>query len=365
MITVDHKSSIVRKALAGSLLAMPLCGGSAFGATKVGWALADQPNATNPYTPNPAYSYNSFESGSVGVFPGPTGFYDVQFALFGNKDSNFQISVVGGSGYCMAIFDSYPAGLACFDAQGNLASTEFALLYVTRTSDCCSADHAVAFLLGGSNGHGVGIADSYNSTGGTNSLIRKGTGLYTVTLPNLTKTGGQVLVTPYLTSLDKNNNWIPARCTALDWSAGSAGTTVDVACVDKTGAPVDNNFELAYTFGATLGAYGFSGGNVGAFTYANRPTYTRSYNAPGYYQYNGFHTGAPMIQRTGAGTYTVTVPGTLSYSSSTMLVSAVGPAGTYCNLAAAWTGATASVACYTQGGVPTDSKFNLTFQTTP
>ena len=58
------------------------------------------------------------------------------------------------------------------------------------------------------------------------------------------------------------------------------------------------------------------------------------------------------------------VPGNPKFSSSIALVSAVGPAGTYCNVMSL-AGTTVNVACFAQGGVATDSKFELTFQAAP
>jgi len=211
---------------------------------------------------------------------------------------------------------------------------------------------------------GAGLADSYNSTGGANTIIRNGAGYFTIHLPGLTNSGGQVQVTPYITHFS-GNSFVPARCNATDWRADSTGTTIGVACVDKNGAAFDNNFMLAYSYGTTLGAHALGGPNVGAYTYGNQPTRTKPYYAGNHFQYNAFGTGPLPIRRTGTGTYTVSVPGKLTYSSSTALVSAVGPAGTYCNLADFSSGASFNVACFAQGGVPTDSKFDLTVQTTP
>jgi hypothetical protein len=183
-------------------------------------------------------------------------------------------------------------------------------------------------------------------------------------LAGLTNPGGVVHVTTYISNLS-SGNIVPARCNATDWHADTTGTTVHVACVDKNGAPINNVFMLSYSYGATMGLYSIGGTNLGAYTVGTQPTQTKRYHPGDHFQYNSFGTGPLPIQRTGTGLYTVSVPGTLSYSTSTVLVDAIGPAGVYCNLAD-WSGAaTFHVACFAQGGVPTDSKFGLTFQSSP
>jgi hypothetical protein len=193
-----------------------------------------------------------------------------------------------------------------------------------------------------------------------NRLTENSTGNYTVFLPGFTKEGGQLqVIGRYVFNKDTP---IPVRCNTQDWHTDAAGTLVDLACVDKSSAPINDYLYLAYSYGLTLAHYGIGGPFHGAYTFANQPTQTNRYYAGNHYQYNEFGTGPLAIQRTGTGLYTVTVPGTLSYTKSIAFVSAVGPASTWCNVASL-VGATVNVACYAQGGVPTDSKFTLTFQT--
>jgi hypothetical protein len=283
-----------------------------------------------------------------------TGIYNVSVPGFNGRSGTVQVTVYEGSNYCIA---TIPPSVVCYDANGNPANTKFALLYETRFGSAGNTNHAIAFVYGGATP--VFTGQIYNSTGGANKIMRKGTGLYTALLPGLLNSGGQVQITPYINA---GIGPLPARCNASDWQASSSGTSVDIACVDKSGAAADNIFMLAYSYGLPLGAYGQGGPHLGAYTFANQPTQTRRYYAGDHYQYNNFGTGPLAIQRTGTGTYTVTVPGKLTYSSSIALVSAVGPAGTWCNVASL-VGATINVACYAQGGVPVDSRFTVTFQT--
>jgi hypothetical protein len=101
---------------------------------------------------------------------------------------------------------------------------------------------------------------------------------------------------------------------------------------------------------------------LGAWAFANDLTSTNAYKPILSHQYNGFRTGPLTAQKTATGTYTIKIPGTLTYSTSTALVSAVGAGNGYCNLAG-WSQATVNVVCYNQAGALADSRFNVTFQT--
>jgi hypothetical protein len=80
------------------------------------------------------------------------------------------------------------------------------------------------------------------------------------------------------------------------------------------------------------------------------------------YQYNGFGPGRLTSRKTGTGLYTVTIPGTLNYSTSVAMVTATGPTSDYCNLVS-WTASTIDVACFRQGGIPADSRFEVSLET--
>ncbi|MDQ1429007.1 MAG: hypothetical protein QOK39_2483 [Acidimicrobiaceae bacterium] len=79
---------------------------------------------------------------------------------------------------------------------------------------------------------------SYNSSGGANLVTRNATGNYTVTLPGMTITGGDVQVTSYGSD--------GSRCYTTGWGSGSAGTTIGVQCVTASGGAVDHYYNLQY-----------------------------------------------------------------------------------------------------------------------
>ena len=145
----------------------------------------------------------------------------------------------------------------------------------------------------------------------------------------------------------------------VDWGqAAGGGTSIDVRCYGPDGRTVQENFSLAYAVGYPFGIVpGVR--TLGAWALANDPTSTNVYTPELGYQYNGFGTGHLTAQKTGTGQYTVTIPGTLVYTSSVALVTAYGTNSNYCNIAS-WTKASIDVACYDTDTEPADTVFDVT-----
>jgi hypothetical protein len=312
-----------------------------------------------------AHSFNSAK-GSVSIFYDGDGAYSVFFSnLYDGAPANVQVTAYNSSGWCNTggsesdTEGNQPTtavvGVICYDAQGNRAPSAFTMLYQQRSAPFGSASRGIAYLQFGGSTTG---SYSYNSTGGTNT-IQYGTGTFTVTLPGLTKLGGNAQV---VGTRETIRSTIP-RCKLLDFGTGASSETVTVQCYGSLGArTTDIFFYLAYAVGEPLGVTGNSGTLGGAWAFVNDPTSTTAYEPISHYQFNGFGTGRLKAQKSGTGLYTVTIPGTLNYSSSVALVTAVGADNAYCNLVG-WTNGTINVACFKQGGVPVDSRFNLSFQT--
>jgi|GEM_PF-4229212 len=346
---------------AAASLALLAIAPAATAGTNIGWVLADQPNATSPYQANPAYSYDSF-GGTVTVTPEGVGSYGVDFGGFPDtRFTNVQITTYDSPNYCLYQFGGpHQIILNCFDWNGNFANTEFALLVQRRFGSRGNAYHAFGFLRAyepTTPFYKPDYEDQYNSLGGADTVTRNGIGSYTAYFPDLVWPGGTVQVT------SEERYFQSAPCAVASWSSNSSGTSVNVNCFDRSGNPFDNEFQVAYSIGYTFGHYGL-GARHGVYAWATQPERTKPYYTVSTYNYNGFGTGALIAQKTGHGTYSLTIPGTISYTSSVALVTAVGASSTYCNLAG-WTHQTINVACYAQGGTPVDSQFAVTFQTAP
>jgi hypothetical protein len=347
-------------------LGLSVLGGSALAGgtnTNIGFVFANCPKCTSSYVPEAGYSWNS-SGGAVSIVRTSMGQYSVDFAGLSNPLhlNNVQISAYATSGYCVSTgWDSVGPGgaaemyVACYDKNGALADTKFDLLYQQRTKPFGSAAKGMAFLWADQPTAASYAPDSnysFNSTGGSNSIVRNSTGNYTATLAGVMSENNNVQVTA--------NGSVPARCKVLYSLVDLNNTNVTVLCVDATGAPVDSQFNLLYAAGQAFDSDGSS--TVGAYAWANKTTTKTAYPINSLYRYNGFGTGALTSQRTGAGAYTFTIPGSPSYASSNVLVTAQGSNSDYCNIVS-WTRATANLACYAQGGTHANDAYNIGFQT--
>ena len=333
-------------------------------ANKVGWVLADQPNATAPYTPNAVYSYNS-SGRPIKVVPQGAGAYEVDFnGLYTGSPDNVEVSAVNTSGYCMSdgwtnVRAQIQADVKCYDAGGNLANAAFTMMYQSRSAPLGTAKKGLAFLWANqptSASYTPALAHQYNSTGGTNTIVRNGAGDYTVTIPGLTRKGGDVQVTAY-------SGFDAMRCKVgpAGWSTSATGTNINVQCFGPAGALHDEYFTLAYAVNIPFGLVTVAH-SLAAYAWADQPANTSVYTPTLAYQYSGFVTGALSAQKTGTGQYTVSVPGTLNYLASDAFVTSYGAGNGYCNLLS-WVGGSINVACYSQGGAPADAQFGTTLQT--
>jgi len=345
---------------AALLVTAGVAGAPAINPQQVAWAWADQPHATSPYSPPINYSYNS-TGGSITITRAGTGTYTVALTGFlsGNGD-DVQVTAYGGNHYCNVVgWDSGPTpsiGVSCYAPGGKPADSKFPLLYQKRATSFGSASQGIAFLLADqptNPSYTPNTNYQYNSTGGTNTITRNDTGLYTALLPGLDPDGGHVQVTAYGTS---------GRCYVTGWGTEISGgpLEVNIACVDATGAAADEEFNLAFSIGTTLG-YVVGTSTPGAYAWANRDT-NPDYKPSSYYEYNALTTKSVVIERSIVGEYSVTIPGSPSFNSSLVLVTGYKTDGGYCNVQR-WTKKTAYVNCYGRTGIPKDTRFDVTYQT--
>ncbi|HLY05812.1 MAG TPA: hypothetical protein VKR31_08705 [Rhizomicrobium sp.] len=328
----------------------------------VGWVWGNEPTATSCYTPSTSYSYNS-QNGSIQICPLGTGDYEVEFgSLYHAQPDDIQITAYDTSGYCVSngwgpSGSTLIAYVGCYDANGNPQNDYFTLLYQARTKDFGKSKKGIAFLWADeptSSSYTPSSSYQFNSTGGTNTIVRESAGSYIATIPGLYYEHSDVQVTTYDGA---------ARCKVNSWGPGSGGgTDIYIQCYNSAGSPADEYYDLAYAvkepFGLTTAAH-----STGAWAWADDDTSTSVYTPSTYYQYNGFRTGKLTAQKLGTGTYAVYIPGTLAYNTSHVLVTAYGSDNSnYCNTYF-WGSSEAEVLCYAQGGVPADTQFDLTFQT--
>jgi hypothetical protein len=357
-------SSMFWKSAALAALVAAVSVGPAQAAGRVGWLWASDPGATSAYTPNASYSYSS-TGGAITVTPLGTGYYQVTFAkLHANTGTdNVQVTAYDNAGYCMIdgwsnTFSAVNAYVSCFNASGNPENSFFDLLYQERTGIFGTGTKGIAFVYADSPttaSYTPELAHQYNSTGGTNSIARSAAGNYTVYIPGLASIHSSVQVTAVGAT-----NTSAARCKTDGWGTeAGTGSYVTVLCFDATGAAADETFTLAYAVEEPFGLVTATT-TPGAWAWANNGTAKKAYPTEANYQYNGFITGRLTSQRSGIGSYTVQIPGTPSYSTSDVLVTAYGSDSSYCN-SSGWY--PINVSCYAQGGTPINEQFNAAYQT--
>lgn len=335
----------------------------------VAWLLVDQPTTTGEYSPNPAHSFNSTHGG-ITIFREGAGVYLVFVDNFylTSEPGNSQVSAYNSTAYCKT--NGYTnSGTAaeleveCANGSGQYVDTEFALLVQTRSAPFAlgSAKDGIAYLMSAGTSGPDEVENSYNSLGGKNTSAQSGkvgigAGNYTVTLPGFGQQGGNVLITPLVGGENLS------LCKAVDWAASGGNTTVTVQCYRAdNGLPTYSPFSVAYAIGEPFGLVPGQA-TLGAWLWTNDPTSTAAYTPNPHFQYNGFKTGAMTAQKTSTGHYTVTIPGTLTYSSSVALVTAWGAGTDHCSIGGTTTN-TINVVCYDHTGAFADSRFNVTFQT--
>lgn len=359
---------ILQAAFVACLLAAGTTG-NAQAANYVGWVFNNNFNATSCYTPY-NYSYNS-AGGTITVCPISTGVYEIEFgSLYGGQPDNVQVSGIdnaNGTGFAATCESGgwYSSGttvyayVECFDANGNPANTWFDLLYQARTSGFGNSRKGIAYLYA-NNPSAASYTPStsyqFNSTGATNTIVRNGTGNYTVNVPGLVATNSDVQVTAY------NRDDFAARCSVVSWYGSSGSTSITVQCYNSSGQNADEFFTLAYAVNEPFGLTSSESHSEGAFAWANNDTDTSVYTPDTTYQYNDRGTGYLTVQRLETGVYRIIVPGTQNFVNSTALVTAYGNSGNYCDIFdfGYWI---IDVACYNQGGNFADTQFDVTFQT--
>ncbi len=190
----------------------------------------------------------------------------------------------------------------------------------------------------------------YNSTGGTNTATRQGTGQYTVNLPGLGGSNGTVLVTAYGST--------SSYCKVVRWARNAFASSimqVFVNCFTADGVPADSQYTMSYTNRLGL---------VHAWAWADDPTSARYTPNPNY-QANSTGT-ANYITHNDVGVYTVHVPVSdtqtfFGHAEATAYGSGAERCGVPQTVWSFEPEIFVQVNCFTPAGAPVDTKFTVTF----
>jgi hypothetical protein len=324
-----------------------------------GFALASDPSAAS-YTADSAYARSS-SGHPVTVDRDSAGNYVVKFPGLGaSLGGNVQVAAHGSSERCnIGWWDpssgALQVGVNCYGPSGEARDSQFVVSYRMPGAPTQTSKGAFVWnYLPQDSGALTGVYQ-WNSTGSTNSISHKETGLYVVRLPGQgSDLGGSVQVTAYGSA---------AHCKVESWHV-RGDLDAFVRCFAPGGEPADSLFTLTFDTRVPMGA------PSGGYAWGNQPN-SVSYTPDADYQRvekNGvLQMGSVKSGRLGQGFYAIHYPG-LKPTESVALVTAYGLGTEYCTIddwasAGLFTATNVFVRCYEPGGTPMDSQFVLSYIT--
>lgn len=189
----------------------------------------------------PLRSYNS-RGGENTITRSGTGLYRARLPGFDTAGGNVQVTAYDtSSNYCKVVQWSTlnTVDVACFDAAGIPADTQWTLRYTDRHVSNNGQRGAYVWIHDATaTTHTPSLGYQWNSQGTTLTARRSGTGTYQVNIPSIGATNSSVMVTAY----GAGN----AKCNVAVWGAAGTGTEVWVRCRNRAGAAVDSLFTLSY-----------------------------------------------------------------------------------------------------------------------
>jgi hypothetical protein len=244
----------------------------------IAYVIGNEPSVTS-YTPERGYSFNS-SGGRIHIHRSGTGRYKVTFSGLGSFATGGTVDVTAEGlqpEQCNVVRwvpDSTGANLLvyvdCWTVAGAALDSPFMAAFTSGGSTTGTTDFVWANNPT-SRSYTPLAAYQFNSSGGTNTIQRLGTGRYEVFLPGPVVTGGTVKVTAY----GSNANF----CQVESWAAASPGQNVIVDCFNPAGTPVNNRFTATFTASDDLLGDGASnsgylwGNDPSSSTYTPDPTY--------------------------------------------------------------------------------------------
>lgn len=211
---------------------------------------ANDKAATETYTPNPGYAFNS-NGGEITSTRLSAGTYSILLPGHGTESGNIQVTPMRSDPGVSCEVERWvldgdsnkKVQVYCFDTTGTRVDAEFSLLYadgndaatagVTTTGAFFSAGHA-----GAKERYTPAQAFQFSTAGVPAEVERTGMGTYTVYL-----NGIGTSATTQITTFGSG----PAiSCNTPGGSNDGTTITINVFCFDSTGAPTDTVFNLSY-----------------------------------------------------------------------------------------------------------------------
>ena len=257
----------------------------------VAYVYGNKPSVTN-YTPKRGDSFNS-SGGGIHIHRSGTGKYRVTFFGLGSFASQGTVDVTAEGlqpEQCNVVRwvpDSIGTKLLvyvdCWTVAGAALDSPFMAAFTpggstTGTTDFVWANNPTA------HSYTPETAYQFNSSGGTNTIKRLGTGRYKVLLPGPVVAGGSVKVTAY----GSNANF----CQVDEWLAVSPGQSVFVDCFKPAGTPANNRFTMTFTASDDLLG---DGASFSGYLWGNDPS-SSTYTPDTTYQFDTAGTTATVTK---------------------------------------------------------------------
>jgi hypothetical protein len=219
------------------------------GGSRWGYVWGNLPGAAS-YTPDSRYQDNATGASNT-ITRLSTGRYEVRLPGIGGAGGAAKATAYGGGSEACKVEGWSQNGadelvtVQCTTAAGVATDTKFTMTFHTGggvlgapTRWSAGRAHVLADQPASAS-YTPGPDLQFNSSGGTNTVTRTGTGVYTVRVPGLWGRRGDVQVTAYADA---------ARCKVASWGGPffSAEITVGVRCFDYAGAAADARFVMSF-----------------------------------------------------------------------------------------------------------------------
>jgi hypothetical protein len=243
--------------------------------------------------------------------------------------------------------------LACFTRYGDPADSRFVVNYLAAAGTSGGSSARLGYLWANEESTTDYTPDpnySYNSSGGTNTIHRGGTGSYWINMPGLSNTNhGDVQVSSYGTT---------ATCRVGEWAPAAGALSAHVLCRDISGFVVDTRFTVTYMKGVALKGYN---GTRSYYLWANQKS-TTNYHPDPNFTFSTVGAAPPSIHRSGPGTYLATLPG--MRAGGGVQVTSYGAGKGRCVVASIRTSGSpqrVGVRCFNVAGHLQDTRFTLAY----
>ena len=321
-----------------------------------GWVVARHPS-TASYTP--ALKDRSNSSGGVNkVTRNSLGHYTVKMPGIGFGGGIVHVTPLGRTPHICVIeeWGGSPAQfitLSCYTRSGDPADSKFVANYLVAAGLSGGSSGRLGYLWANEEATTDYTPDlnySYNSSGGTNTIHRGGTGSYWITMPGLSSVNhGNVQVTAYGST---------AVCRVGEWAPAAGALSAHVSCRDIAGFVVDARFTVTYMKDLALKGYN---GTRSYYLWANQKS-TTNYQPDPNFVFSTVGAAPPSMHRSANGTYLATLPG--MHAGGSVQVTSFGAGKGRCIVASILLSGTTQkvgVRCFNVAGNLQDTRFTLAY----